>query len=258
MISITPDQITPPMMALFDPTHPTMPRAFNVLEGVTRGQILVDHADRPSWAAARENAFGTLYLGGQCNAPLLDSLLTYFRSIGDVGLGCWLDSELNDILPPAPDYDGRTLYFTEHAPRHRELLNARLPTGYSITPRNADLVKQSADYQMNLDSLGSIDSILHHTLGFVVLYEDQLVCEASTGAPTHGRIEIGVNTAEAHRRRGLAAMACAHLIEACKEKGYSTWWDCAKQNTASANLARKLGFENEREYRYVWWAQMAT
>ena len=258
MISITPDQITPPMMALFDITRPTMPRAFNVLEGVTRGLILVDDLDAPTWAAVRENAFSTLYLGGQIDRARLESLLAYFRPIGDVGLGCWLDSEFNDMLPPAPDYDGRTLYFTEHTPRHRALLTIPLPSGYFVAPRNADLLKQSPDYQMNIDSFGSIESILRHTLGFAVLHEDQLVCEASTGAPTYGRIEIGVNTAEAHRRRGLAAIACAHLIEECKSKGYSTWWDCAKQNTASANLARKLGFENEREYRYVWWARIAT
>jgi RimJ/RimL family protein N-acetyltransferase len=254
MISIATSQITPPIIALFDIALPTMPRAFNVLEGVTRGLILVDDLDAPTWAAVRENAFSTLYLGGSIDRTRLESLLTYFRSMGDIGLGCWLDSELNVMIPSAPDYDGQTLYFTDHAPLHRELLTIPLPAGYSIAPRNADLLKQSPDYQMNIDSFGSVESVLHHTLGVVVLYQDQPVCEASTGAPTHGQIEIGVNTAEAYRGRGLAAIACAHLIEACKEKGYSTWWDCAKQNTASANLARKLGFENEREYRYVWWA----
>jgi len=42
MISLTPQQITPAITALFDITRPTMPRAFNVLEGITGGQIVVD------------------------------------------------------------------------------------------------------------------------------------------------------------------------------------------------------------------------
>ncbi len=42
---------------------------------------------------------------------------------------------------------------------------------------------------------------------------------------------------------------------ACEAQGYATWWDCAKQNTPSARLARKLGYQNEQEYRYVWWAK---
>ena len=235
-------------------THPTVPRAFNVLEGITRGQIIADDLARPTWATVRETAFGTLYLGGRVTATLLESLLTYFRQIGDVGLGCWPDSESNDLIPPNPDYDGRTLYFTEHRPLHRGLLTVPLPDGYSIAPRDTNLLQQSPDFETTVDSFGTIENTLQHTLGFVILHDGIVVCEAATGAPTHGRIEIGVNTAESHRRRGLAAIACAHLIEACEKQGYSTWWDCAKQNIASTNLARKLGYQNEREYRYVWWA----
>lgn len=254
MISIAHHQITPAITDLFDITRPTMPRAFHVLEGITRGQIIVDDPDQPTWAAVRETAFGTLYLGGQVDGALLESLVNHFRQTGDVGLGCWPQDELNDMLPPAPDYDGRTLYFTEHTPRHRDLLTIPLPEGYSITPRDAELLEGSPDYEMTLDSFGTIENIMQHTLGFVILQAGMVVCEAATGAPTHGRIEIGVNTVEAHRRRGLAAVACAHLIEVCEAQGYTTWWDCAKQNVASTNLARKLGYQHEREYRYVWWA----
>ena len=254
MVSITPGQITPTITDLFDITNPTMPRAFNVLESITRGQILVNDLEHPTWAAVRENAFGTLYLGGPVTGALLESLILHFRRTGDVGIGCWLDGELNDMLPRGPDYDGRTLYFTEHTPRHLDWIAHALQDGYSILPRDAEHLKQSLDYEMTLNAFGTIENILQHTLGFVIVQDGYVVCEASTGAPAHGRIEIGVNTVEAHRQRGLATLACSHLIEACETNGYSTWWDCAKQNVASTNLARKLGYQNEREYRYVWWA----
>jgi hypothetical protein len=42
MIWLTPHQITPPITALFDITQPTLPRAFNVLEDITGGQVVVD------------------------------------------------------------------------------------------------------------------------------------------------------------------------------------------------------------------------
>jgi len=209
LLSISPGQITTTFTALFDITRPTMPRAFNVLEGITQGHILTDDLNHPTWAAVRENAFGTLYLGGQINKTLLESLITLFRQAGEVGVGCWLDSELNQMLLSAPDYE------------------------------------------CTLRSFGTIENIMQYTLGFVILHDGRVVCEASTGAPTHGRIEIGVNTVESHRRRGLAAIACAHLIDACETNGYSTWWDCAKQNVPSTNLARKLGYQNEREYRFL-------
>jgi RimJ/RimL family protein N-acetyltransferase len=104
-----------------------------------------------------------------------------------------------------------------------------------------------------VDAFGSVQAALQHTLGVVVLDGENLVCEAATGAATHGRIEVGVTTAEAYRGRGFATLACKRLIELCESRGYSTWWDCAKQNMPSVRLARRLGYHDGREYRYVWW-----
>lgn len=252
MISITAHKVTPAIVALFDLAQPTMPRALNVLEGTTRGQILVDDLAQPGWAAVREAVYGTLYVGGQTNAPLLAALVERFRQHGDVGIGCWPDAPLHDMLPPNPDYDGRTLYFTERA-RHVALqpLIRQLPLGYTLLPRDARLFAQSFDHDATLATFGTVANVLHLTLSFMVLSDGVVVCEAGTGAPTHGRIEVGVATAEAHRQRGLATVACAALIELCAAHGYATWWDCAQQNVASVRLARRLGYQHEQEYRYV-------
>jgi hypothetical protein len=43
--TITHEQVTPEVLALFDITKPTMPRAFNVLEGLTGGHILADDCE---------------------------------------------------------------------------------------------------------------------------------------------------------------------------------------------------------------------
>jgi hypothetical protein len=51
MIWLTPHQITPPITALFDITQPTLPRAFDVLEDITGGQIVVDDL-KSAWAGA--------------------------------------------------------------------------------------------------------------------------------------------------------------------------------------------------------------
>lgn len=254
MRPITPEQVTPQITALFNLNHPTMPRAFNVLEGITRGQIVVDELENPTWAIVREAAYGTLYPGGQLDKATIESLVSHFRQIGEVGIGCWLDDPLNDLLPSQADYDGRTLYFT-HRTSHTDFEPAPLPNGYSLRPRDSHLLPRSPDYESNLISFGSAENILRHTLGVYILYDDRIVCEASTGAATHGLIEIGVGTAESHRQRGLAYLACKQLIGQCEAEGLSVWWDCAKQNLPSVKLAHKLGFHSEREYRYVWWAK---
>lgn len=256
MIAITPYEVTPALAALFDLTQPTMPRAFNVLKGIVRGQTVVDDLAHPTWAVVQDATFGTLYCGGQLNAPTLAAIVEYFRQFSDVGIGCWPESDVNSMLPPNPDYDGRTLYFTHRSPHIAlALLMHQLPPEYVLLPRNTQNVTQSFDYDMTLAAFGTVERILQLTLGVMVMRDGIVCCEAATGAATHGRIEVGVTTAEAYRQHGLATCACAALIALCEEQGYATWWDCAKQNVPSARLARKLGYQNEREYRYVWWTR---
>ena len=252
MVNLNADQVTPEILSLFDLSKPTMPRAFNVLEGLNHGQIIVDDAAHPSWAVVRESTYGTLYFGGEVDAVVVSLMVEHFRQFGEVGIGCWLNDPMNGMIPPDPSYDGRTLYFTE---RSRSINpQTRLPEGYRLAIRDRQLFQQSFDYESTVSAFSSEENVLKHTLGVVVLHGGQVVCEAATGGLTHGRIEVGVTTHESHRQRGLASLACLRLIQMCEERGYETWWDCAKQNIPSVKLAYKLGYQNEREYRYVFWA----
>ena len=147
------------------------------------------------------------------------------------------------------------MYFTERSfdEINLEALVSQLPSSYALLSREEQLFKKSFDYDSTLASFGSTENVMQHTLGVSLVEDDYLICEAATGAPTHGLIEVGVTTHENYRQKGLATIACAKLIETCEAQGYSTWWDCAKQNTPSVRLARKLGYRNEKEYRYAWW-----
>jgi RimJ/RimL family protein N-acetyltransferase len=251
MRTITSAELTPAIVALFDLARPTMPRAFNVLEGTAHGHILVDDRLAPTWALVRDAIYGTLYLAGEFTPSLLADLVEHFRQHGEVGIGCWPDEPLNAMLPANPDYDGTTLYFTNRSPT--PIAVPPLPPPYQLALRDGALFNQSFDRDATLASFGTIDDVLRLTLGVVVLHNGIVVCEAATGAATHGLIEVGVTTAPEHRRKGLASIACARLVELCEAQGYATWWDCATQNSPSVRLARKLGYQVEREYRYLWW-----
>lgn len=254
MILTPPDRVTPKLLALFDREQPTMPRALAVLAGVTRGEILADDPVCPTWAAAREATYGTLYLGGQLTAPLVAELVEHLRQHGDVGIGCWPESPLAAMLPVDPQYDGRTLYFPARLPEvPLKSLFAALPPGYHLLPRDEQLFARSFDAADTLASFGSLEQVMRHTRGVMILHGDRVVCEAATGALVEGRIEVGVTTDERHRGMGLATAACAALIATCEVEGLETWWDCAAHNEASIRLARWLGFRAGREYRYLLW-----
>jgi GNAT superfamily N-acetyltransferase len=254
IILIPPDRVTPELLALFDREQPTMPRALAVLAGITRGEILADDPVRPTWAAAREATYGTLYLGGQFTSPLVAELVEHLRQYGNVGIGCWPESPLATMLPANPQYDGRTLYFPTRSP---EVALApflgSLPSGYTLVSRDEQLFARSFDAADTVASFGTLEQVMRHTRGVMILHGDRVVCEAATGALVEGRVEVGVTTDERHRGMGLATAACAALIAACEVEGVATWWDCAAHNEASIRLAWWLGFRAGGEYRYLLW-----
>jgi RimJ/RimL family protein N-acetyltransferase len=47
---------------------------------------------------------------------------------------------------------------------------------------------------------------------------------------------------------GYTPIAAAYLIEALEQRGYHAYWSCDIDNHASAQVARKLGFQTERPY----------
>jgi GNAT superfamily N-acetyltransferase len=254
MLTLTATEVTPALLALFDRSQPTVPRALAVLAGIFGGRIVADDPLEPSWAAVQEATYGTLYLGGQPPAALVAELLEHLRQEGDVGLGCWPDDPLATMQLPEPQYDGRTLYFPARSPAIAlEPLLGALPPGYQLVTRDAALFACSFDMADTLATFGSVEAVLRHTRGVMLLHDDELVCEASTGAMVEGCIEVGVTTHEQFRGRGLATLTCAALIAACEAEGLATWWDCATQNEPSVRLARRLGYGEGREYRYRWW-----
>src|SRR3954452_24208952 len=157
MLAIAACEVTPALSALFDFGKPTMPRAINVLDSVVRGEILVDDPAQPTWAVVREATYGTLYFGGHVDGRLVRSVVERFRQSGDVGIGCWRDDALNDMLPPDPDYDGLTLYFTHRSP-HVALQHfiAACPPAYVLRPRDERLFAASFDYDATLAAFGTV------------------------------------------------------------------------------------------------------
>ena len=83
-------------------------------------------------------------------------------------------------------------------------------------------------------------------LGFAVEREGELVAGCSSFTLAEGLVEIEIDTAKAHRRRGLARAAGAALILHCLDRGLQPCWDAA--NEGSAKLGVQLGFTQPLTY----------
>ena len=90
-------------------------------------------------------------------------------------------------------------------------------------------------------------------LGYCLMQGDKVLSEATAGPPDMGLREPGVLTQEDHRGKGYATLTVAHLIHEIESLGERSYWNCSKENVASAAVGRKLGYRVEKEYRWLYW-----
>ena len=134
---------------------------------------------------------------------------------------------------------------------HRQLSQPTLQLRLLPTPEHS--IKILLDHDRHSLKIFSLQSVMEKGFGFCLVQEQELLSEAFAADAALGMIEIGTITGEPHRRRGYATICCAQLIRECEARGYRTYWNCSKDNQASAGLARKLGYQTEKEFRYVVW-----
>lgn len=86
------------------------------------------------------------------------------------------------------------------------------------------------------------DAFLARGAGFAVLVDGAPAALAFAGFVVDDQLEIGIETHERHRGRGLAKLACAALIDHCIAHDLEPVWACREANVASHRLAESLGF----------------
>ena len=135
-------------------------------------------------------------------------------------------------------------------------LRKSVPKGVAARPMDRNLLAQCQWRDKIETYYGGLDSFLEKSVGICLVEGEEVVSEAYVTSYGRGIAEIGVITQEEHRRKGYATIVCAHLIEACRQRGYGVYWSCDVQNMASVRTAQKLGFQSEGRYwmvGYHWW-----
>lgn len=87
------------------------------------------------------------------------------------------------------------------------------------------------------------DDFMHRAVAFSVLENDEVASTAFSAFVIDHQLEIGIETADGFRGKGYAIVTCSALIDYCIDHDYEPVWACRLDNTASYQLAQKLGFE---------------
>ncbi|HUN05946.1 MAG TPA: GNAT family N-acetyltransferase [Aggregatilineales bacterium] len=253
MLTLNPLQISDKLKALFNHDDPAAFRLRAALESHFPARIFTDDANAPTWAVLQETAFGTLYLAGSFTVGQLTPIIEQTLQDSDEVLFGYWDWQGNALKPlfPAPHYEGTVFDFTGRDPSLDLDAFCKLPAGFHFQSVDPTRFDRSADAEFNRRLYG-VDAA-QRMLGYYVLKGDQIAAEAFASPPLDGIVEVGMQTVEVYRQRGLATALCAYLIRACEARGWSTYWNCNTANLPSVKIARKLGYRTERLYTLLGW-----
>jgi GNAT superfamily N-acetyltransferase len=188
-------------------------------------------------------------------------VIAALRVEGEVLVGMTEDDSRIALLPPGPYYDGFGLEFYDRPiGEGLDAILHQVPTGCELRRLNRELILRTEWGPNDVTFYGGPENWEKTCLGYVLMHGNEILSEATVGSP--GRkpclYEPGVFTQEKHRGNGYGTMVTARLIQEIETMGGRTFWNCAKQNQASAAIARKLGYRVEKKFRCLAWDKQAS
>lgn len=231
------------------------PVIYSVLEGTHPGHVFVDSATAPRTAFVVSTAEFYYLAGETWNRDFVDAALDL--ALGEyaperfVFLGALTDAwratldaglrarNLKPVWAERFEYELDVARFRERSAGWRE----RIPAQVQVRRyEREDVLRNDGILRFFRDA----DGFLRHGLGYGVWVEGQMVSCCHTVVVGDGRAEVGIETLEPFRRRGLATLAACAFIEECLESGLIPEWGCWYNNVASAALAERVGFRDRR------------
>lgn len=228
------------------------PLILAVVQQKQRGWAFVDDPIQPASAIVMNN-FGFMQFIGAKNFG--DDFIEFFKSPKTS-----LPSYLLWYSPPRQIQkllDGFTNEHVRRRQRARFVLTKQIienpvecPTGFKVRYLDKDLIKKTLRFKLDIDSRfwASTDDFLEHGIGACIMKASEIISVCYSACVVDNLAEIDVVTLEEYRGMGLAIVAAQNFMSECMRRGLTPTWDCFVNNTASMELAAKLGFEKEQTY----------
>lgn len=228
-----------------------------VFEGKSAARIFVDHLERPGAALLCRTY--EYFIGGD------DSSRSIRRFISDAPEEAGVFAELYGYVPTSREWEAMLL--ADHGDRlvviPRRSFHFGLASRWSAAdiatsaPPDVKLVAIDAALAERIDSemdwgigrfWGGYDRFTAGGFGFCAMIGDAIASFAFSVEVSGRLTNIGVGTAPAYRRRGLAVLTCAAFITESLHRGLLPTWDSDAANLASVALAKRLGFEEDAAF----------
>ena len=143
----------------------------------------------------------------------------------------------------------------EMHPRYRFRLKEikpeeKIPEGYELKEVDEKLLAKVKGRIVPSNFWSSAEEFLTQGKGYCLVQGDEVAAIAFSAAVSSQQVDIGIETREEHRRKGLAATAAKKMAAYVKSIGKEPVWDCDGVNAGSKATAEKVGFEVMAEHAY--------
>jgi RimJ/RimL family protein N-acetyltransferase len=248
MIEINLSESAGVVRPLFKETVTDGPRLFSALNNHHPAIALVDSVDNPHWCVLRSSWFGCTFIGGEIKPDILGLAIQQLRKTGNILLNL-ADPRAASFPLGATDIERRVEFYNRPSDDPSiDRLIASIPSKLNVRPVTHYTFNHCIWRDQLLSLYGTVSDYLERSIGFLLLVGEQIISEAHAFFWGDTLVEIGVITADGHRGLGYASIVSAHIIRACEDRGYLTYWGCNADNLASIAVARKLGYRIENNY----------
>lgn len=124
---------------------------------------------------------------------------------------------------------------------HEKAPEIGLPDGFALRRIDEELFIRLTGRVAPSVYWNSYEEYSKNGCGICVMHGNEPVSWAFSSAVSSDEVDIGIETAEAHRHRGLALAAAAALIKDILPEKCPAW-TCQRSNLGSARVAERLGF----------------
>ncbi len=115
-----------------------------------------------------------------------------------------------------------------------------------IDKKLLEIILKTDSYVTNIETSENYEK---YGIGFCAINKEdnKIIGIATSNAVYDDGIEINLKVSEEYRRKKIATVLCSNLILECLERNIHPYWDAFNKN--SLQLAEKLGYELDEEYR---------
>ncbi len=223
----------------------------SIAEGFQSGDIYTDSVEYPTFALFW-HVSGFAYLTGRPADEDLEEIYKLMKNEDGTNPRRFV-LELKDEVVRA--------FFQEKAdveehPRYRFRLQDKessdeiIPDGYEVREVDAGFLAKISGNIVPASFWRSEEEFLENGKGYCVMYGDEVASVAFSAAVSSNQVDIGIETAQAHRNKGLAVIAAKKMVEYVKSIHKEPVWDCNVANVGSRRTAERVGFEIMAEHAF--------